>query len=152
MKLWLHMTELLRNKRTRENDMEVIDITLSLYTQPSIQCVFSMQKIQLEIYTIQQNLYAGVYKEDEFQDKQEEVKALKDKLNRQKIKYKQLTQRKDKSKTTTQKIPKSQRIQQVQYVFVVFKNCTTKDTVLEMYAKDTGLIKFIKNLVFYNTD
>ena len=66
-----------------------------------------MQKIQLEINKIQQNLFAGVYKEEERQDKQDEIKALKDKLQRHKVKYKQLTQRRDKSKTSTQKIPRS---------------------------------------------
>ena len=36
MKVWLHLTELLREHRTIDNDMEIVDVTLSLYTQPSI--------------------------------------------------------------------------------------------------------------------
>jgi len=69
-----------------------------------------MQEIQLEINHINNNIMAGMYKEDQAQDKLEEIKTLKEKLNRFRERYKQLTQKKDKSKTNTQKIPKSQRI------------------------------------------
>lgn len=69
-----------------------------------------MQEIQLEINHINNNIMAGMYKEDQAQDKLEEMKTLKEKLNRFRERYKQLTQKKDKSKTNTQKIPKSQRI------------------------------------------
>lgn len=74
MKLWHHFTDILRPKRTIENDMEVVDVTLSLYTMPSIQLVFRMQELQLEINDIQQNDFAGIYKDDERQDKLDEMK------------------------------------------------------------------------------
>mmetsp|Transcript_4428 Transcript_4428/g.6510 ORF Transcript_4428/g.6510 Transcript_4428/m.6510 type:complete len:142 (+) Transcript_4428:4089-4514(+) len=71
MKLWLHLTDLLREHRTLDNDMEIVDVTLSLYTQPSIQCVFNMEKIQKEVNNIQNKLFAGEYQRDA--DKQEKV-------------------------------------------------------------------------------
>jgi hypothetical protein len=36
MKMWSHMSDILKPKKTVDNDMEVVDINLSLYTQPSI--------------------------------------------------------------------------------------------------------------------
>ena len=46
MKIWLHMTNVLAaSPQIEDNDMEVIDVTLSLYTQPSIQLVFRMQEV-----------------------------------------------------------------------------------------------------------
>ena len=32
MKLWFHMSDILKGKKTVDNSMEVVDITLSLYT------------------------------------------------------------------------------------------------------------------------
>jgi hypothetical protein len=36
MKMLSHMSDILKPKKTVDNDMEVVDINLSLYTQPSI--------------------------------------------------------------------------------------------------------------------
>lgn len=49
--------------------MQCVDVCLSLYTQPSIQCVFRMQEIQLEINHINNKLFSGAYKEDKIPDK-----------------------------------------------------------------------------------
>ena len=50
-----------------------------------------MQEIQLEVNNINNNLYAGQYKEDEIPDKQEELKVLLEKQKRFEVRYKQLT-------------------------------------------------------------
>ena len=34
---------------------------------------------------------------------------------------------------------------------MVFKNCTTNEVVLEMFKKDTGILKFFKNIFFFNS-
>ena len=52
MKIWLHMTKVLEPHKTAVNDCEVVDVTLSLYTQASIQCVFKMQDLQVNINEI----------------------------------------------------------------------------------------------------
>ena len=55
MKVWHHFTKILNleeisgQKADEYNDLEVIDVCLSNYTQPSIQLVFRMQDIQLEM-------------------------------------------------------------------------------------------------------
>ena len=36
MKLWLHFTEILKAKRTIDNNLELLDVTLSIYTQKNI--------------------------------------------------------------------------------------------------------------------
>lgn len=46
LKIWLHFTNVLQPYADDHNQMEVIDVCLSLYTQPSIQLVFRMQEIQ----------------------------------------------------------------------------------------------------------
>jgi len=79
IKIWLYFKEILEANKDRYNDMQCVDVCLSLYTQPSIQCVFRMQEIQIEIDLINNNLYAGQYKEDEIPDKQEELKVLLEK-------------------------------------------------------------------------
>jgi hypothetical protein len=45
MKLYLHFTNLLRNRREVDNKMEVIDVTLSLYNLPKYLAVFKMQDV-----------------------------------------------------------------------------------------------------------
>ena len=52
--------------------MKCIDVTLSLYTQPNIQCVFRMQEIQLEINKINNKLLSGQYKEEQIPDNEEQ--------------------------------------------------------------------------------
>lgn len=49
MKLWLHVQEVLKMKRSLQNNMEIIDVTVSMYSEPDVQCVFRMQEVQLEI-------------------------------------------------------------------------------------------------------
>ena len=90
--------------------MECIDVCLSIYTQPSIQCVFRMQEIQLEINNINARLLTGGYKEDEIPDKQEELVNLLEKQKRFTDRYKELTKRKkvkDGQNLQVQRIPKS---------------------------------------------
>ena len=36
MKIWLYFTSILKDYATEDNQMEVMDVTLSIYTQPSI--------------------------------------------------------------------------------------------------------------------
>ena len=57
MKIWLHFRDILESEKERHNDMQCVDVCLSLYTQPSIQCVFRMQEIQLEINQIKFIIY-----------------------------------------------------------------------------------------------
>lgn len=65
MKVWLHFTKILGleeisgQKADEYNDLEVIDVTLSNYTQPSIQLVFRMQEIQLAMDEINLKLHTN---------------------------------------------------------------------------------------------
>ena len=56
LKVWHYFTEILKHEADNFNDMSCIDVCLSLYTQPNIQCVFRMQEIQLEINKINNKL------------------------------------------------------------------------------------------------
>lgn len=76
MKIWLHMTKVLDPHKTAINDCEVVDVTLSLYTQASIQCVFKMQDLQVNINEINQKLRSGSYEKREVPDKQDELNDL----------------------------------------------------------------------------
>ena len=73
---------------------QVFDVCLSIYTQPSIQCVFRMQDIQLEINEINNKLRSGGYHGEEIPDKQDELKALVEKQKRFEERYNQLTRKK----------------------------------------------------------
>lgn len=59
IKVWLYFREILARYKNSHNDMECIDVCLSLYTQPSIQCVFRMQEIQLTINEINDKLWTS---------------------------------------------------------------------------------------------
>lgn len=78
-KIWLHFQQLLKTHKTDQNDCECIDVTLSLYTQPSIQLVFRMQEIQMEITHINYKLFNRLIKEEQIPDKQEELRLLLEK-------------------------------------------------------------------------
>ena len=45
MKLWLHVQQVLKMKRSIENNMEIMDITVSMYSEPDVQTVFRMQEV-----------------------------------------------------------------------------------------------------------
>ena len=76
IKVWLHFKEILEQYKDKFNDMQCIDVCLSLYTQPSIQCVFRMQDIQLDINHINNKLMTSQYKESQIPDKQEQLIQL----------------------------------------------------------------------------
>jgi hypothetical protein len=37
------------------------------------------------------------------------------------------------------RVPKSQRIKEIQYIFVVFKNCETREVILDMFKKEAKM-------------
>jgi hypothetical protein len=47
---------------------------------------------------------------------------------------------------TVTSIPKSQRIKEIQYIFVVFKNCETREVVLEKFKSESGAIGCFRKL------
>lgn len=69
MKVWLHFKQLLAHKVDKFNDFSCVDVTLSLYSQPSIQLVFRMQEIQLEINEIKTKLLLNEYKDSQIPNK-----------------------------------------------------------------------------------
>jgi len=46
MKIWLHLREQFYHRRSKENPNYIIDINLSLYSEPDIQIVLRMQDLQ----------------------------------------------------------------------------------------------------------
>ena len=77
MKIWLYISKILEPYKDEDpdNPLEVIDVSLSIYkSQPSIQLVFRMQEIQIEINEIKNNIYGGVYTEEEYTKKSEDLK------------------------------------------------------------------------------
>ena len=47
---------------------------------------------------------------------------------------------------TVTRIPKTQRIRVIQYIFVVFKNCETREVVLEKFKNENVTISCFKKL------
>lgn len=95
MRVWLHFTKLLRLadeikyakyagndnhmaelNSIRGEDSEVVDVTLSLATQPKYVQIFSMEQTQNQINTIKSKLQAGEYQNAEYFQKQEELEDL----------------------------------------------------------------------------
>lgn len=46
MKIWLHFTKLLKPHRLEDNQQKVVDVTLSLSTQPKLMQIFKIEKTQ----------------------------------------------------------------------------------------------------------
>ena len=42
---------------------------------------------------------------------------------------------------TVQRVPKSQRLKEIQYVFVIFKNCETAEIVQDIIPSQSGILK-----------
>lgn len=57
--------------------------------------MFRMQEIQIEINDIKNNIYAGVYTEEQYTQKSEELRLLMGKLKRLSDKYKQINHKGD---------------------------------------------------------
>ena len=103
-----------------------------------------MQDIQLELNHINNKLHTGGYKEDEIPDKQDELKALTEKQKRFEARYKELTKRKKHKagqSLTVQRVPRSQRLKEIQYVFVIFKNCETADIVHDILPQQSSVLR-----------
>jgi len=63
MRIWTHITGIMGNfakdmNIERENPMEVIDVTLSIYTLPEIVLVMSMQDIKENINRMKNKMFA----------------------------------------------------------------------------------------------
>ena len=79
-------------KRSLQNNMEIIDITVSMYSEPDVQCVFRMQEVQLEINEINEKIRTNEVSDDQIDEKKEYLNQLKVKMNRLMERYKQMTQ------------------------------------------------------------
>mmetsp|Transcript_24596 Transcript_24596/g.38192 ORF Transcript_24596/g.38192 Transcript_24596/m.38192 type:complete len:146 (-) Transcript_24596:2569-3006(-) len=66
------------------------------------------------------------------------------KLKRLSARYKQLNSRREGQDVNTQMLPKSKRVSEIQYVFVIFKNCETRNVVLEQLEAENNVVKFLK--------
>lgn len=102
-----------------------------------------MQDIQLEINDINNKLRSGGYQGEEIPDKQDELKNLMEKQKRFEERYNQLTKKKKMKPgqtMTVERVPKSQRLKEVQYIFVIFKNCETASVVHSIYPKERSFI------------
>jgi hypothetical protein len=152
MKIWLHFSTMFKTFLEKNPDDEiakanqVIDVTLSLYKEQGTQLVFRMQEIQIEINDIKNNIYAGVYTEEEYTEKSEELRLLMGKLKRLSDKYKQINHKGDPTVVNTQRLPKSQRLSCIQYIFVTFKSCETNEWCLMQMEKKGGFQKFVEGL------
>lgn len=74
---------------------------------------------------------------------------LLDKQKRFTERYKELTKKKKVKEGETlmvQRIPKSQRIKEIQYIFVVFKNCETNSVVSDMFKRENPTVSAIKGV------
>ena len=72
------------------------------------------------------------------------------KQKRFEARYKQLTAKPTKKEDdvlSVVRVPKAQRIKEIQYVFVVFKNCETREVILDKFAKESAAISCIKKCV-----
>ena len=91
MKIWLLLKNILEPLATQENMMEVLDINLSILTQPHFIEMMRMQDIQKEINQIKQNVCAKKYGDSEITKKREEMDKLEERFNKIKIKYNNFT-------------------------------------------------------------
>ena len=130
-----------------ENNMEIMDITVSMYSEPDVQTVFRMQEVQLEINEINEKIRQNEISEDKIDQNKQYVEQLKIKMTRLMHKYKQLTQIQFDETIETKSIkrkPKSQMKSSIEYIFVVFKNCQTKDTAHKIFDIEESWIQSVK--------
>lgn len=69
MKVWLHFNKIIQ-KACKANDSlfdsKVVDVTLSITTQPKLQLIFKMEIAQSRINEIKTNMKMDVYQDDEY--------------------------------------------------------------------------------------
>ena len=92
-----------------------------------------MEGIQNKINEIKGKLSGGEYKDAQFFAKQEEMEDLTDTLERLKDKYKQCVEEEKKRKKSQQIIPKCERIEHIDYIFVTFKNVESVDIAIQTF-------------------
>ena len=63
MKIWLHFRSLMEEYKLEGNDQEIVDVTLSLCSSPSIDWIFKMEETQNKINEIKAKLTGGEYKD-----------------------------------------------------------------------------------------
>lgn len=86
----------------------------------------------------------GGYKEDEKPDKQDELIALNEKQKRFQKRYNELTKKTKLEPGATKTVirtPKSQRLREIQYIFVIFKNCETANIIHTLIPEEANLLK-----------
>lgn len=73
MKIWLRLTELLREIKTEENPAEIVDITVNLAHLPAIAQILKMEGLRKKINEMQEKLIANVYSDAEQPHKHKEI-------------------------------------------------------------------------------
>jgi len=107
MRIWTHITGIMRQfakdmNIERENPMEVIDVTLSIYTLPEIVLVMSMQDIKENINRMKNKMFAQAQTSGEQHRRTGElIKEQEKRLIKLKEKYRELTIKKDKYEVKT---------------------------------------------------
>lgn len=88
--------------------------------------------------------------DDQIDEKKEYLNQLKVKMNRLMERYKQMTQIQSDGDIHLKSIkrkPKSQQKRNIEYIFVVFKNCQTKDTALKIFMPEESWSQYLKKLI-----
>ena len=79
----------------------------------------------------------------------DKIKRLEERFGRKKETYLELLQNnnRDKYKVNTKVVPRNERITEIEYIYVSFRNCNTARLVGEIFKKDVTFVKYVKQLV-----
>ena len=70
MKIWTHFSEILKDYKSNDTDnMEVMDVTLSIYSLGLIQCVFKLQEIEIKMNSIKNLISVNNYRDKQLKAK-----------------------------------------------------------------------------------
>ena len=147
MKIWLHFTKQLEPHRIEGNDQSVVDVTLSLSTQPKLMQIHKMEKTQQATEKIRKNIKAGWYKGTEFYKKQDELEDLMELYDRQKIIYNNILSEEKVFKSSEKAVDiKSKRIEIIEYIFVTFKNNMSRDIAKDVFLPEPKAHKCLRRI------
>mmetsp|Transcript_5131 Transcript_5131/g.7851 ORF Transcript_5131/g.7851 Transcript_5131/m.7851 type:complete len:109 (+) Transcript_5131:4157-4483(+) len=108
-----------------------------------------MQEVQEKINEINNAIFKGSVPDDSLDAAKAQIEQLEVKMKRLKDRYRQLISRgREFTKEEIRYRPKSQRVNEIRFVFVLFKNCLTKDVALNFLVNQKGLAGILKQKLF----
>lgn len=125
MKIWLYFRKLLKDHQNEDNPMELADVQLANPNDPRFVLLNKMAELQGELIGYGQKIKSGLISNHQKAEYSLNMTKLQEKIGRFKDKYDEIMKKEDGISKPVMSISKHLFVEELDYVWVVFRNNET---------------------------